>query len=63
MTAVTGHARRMCEQGHPAGREASILADLFCRSSRRTVTAAFHALWRTQGVRSPQKKMLAALWR
>lgn len=46
MTAVTGRARRMCEEGHPAGREASILADLFCRRSRRTVTAAFHALWR-----------------
>jgi alkylation response protein AidB-like acyl-CoA dehydrogenase len=46
MTAITGRARQMYEEGHPAGREALTLADLFCRTSRRTVAAAFHALWK-----------------
>ncbi len=46
MTAVIGRARRMHANGHPAAHEAERLADLFCRTSRRTIAARFHALWR-----------------
>jgi len=45
MSAVTGRALRMQENGHMAAPDAKVLADLFCRRSRRMVAASFHALW------------------
>jgi alkylation response protein AidB-like acyl-CoA dehydrogenase len=46
MTAVIGRARRMRDERHPAARQAQRLAELFCRTSRRTVADRFRALWR-----------------
>ncbi len=48
MTAVIGRARRMRETEHPAAHEAERLADLFCRTRRRTIAARFRGLWRNE---------------
>jgi alkylation response protein AidB-like acyl-CoA dehydrogenase len=46
MTAVAARAKQMQDQSHPAAQEVVILADLFCRDSRKVVDNRFHALWR-----------------
>jgi alkylation response protein AidB-like acyl-CoA dehydrogenase len=46
MTAVIGRAQRMRDENHPTARAAQRLADLFCRTSRRTIADRFRALWR-----------------
>ncbi len=51
MTAVVAHVRRMEKAQDPDVDGAKKLADLFCRSSRRTVAARFRELWRNDDVR------------
>ncbi len=50
MAASVSRAHAMAKAGHPAARQASELADVFCRSSRRTVNRLFHELWRNDDV-------------
>ena len=45
MAASVTRAHALRQSGQPGGQEAVELADLFCRSSRRKVRAAFAALW------------------
>ena len=45
MAASVSRAHALLRSGQPGGQEAVELADLFCRSSRRKVRAAFAALW------------------
>ncbi len=45
MAASVTRAQALLQSGQPGGQEAVELADLFCRSSRRKVRAAFAALW------------------
>ncbi len=46
MTAVLARARRMRENAARATLEAESLADLFCKTTRRTTREHFRALWR-----------------
>ncbi len=50
MAASVGRAHAMAKAGHPDARQAGELADVFCRSSRRTVNRLFHELWRNDDV-------------
>jgi hypothetical protein len=45
MIATVVRARRMGETGTSCAPEATSLADLFCRTTRRQTQARFHALW------------------
>jgi alkylation response protein AidB-like acyl-CoA dehydrogenase len=45
MAASVSRAAAMCKEGHPDAERASELADLFCRSSRRTVKRLLDDLW------------------
>jgi len=49
-TSVT-RAHAMRERKHPDAAKAVELADLFCRMSRRRITALFHGLWSNDDVR------------
>lgn len=51
MAASVARAQAMVEQGHPEAANASELADLFCRSSRRKVGRLFRDLWANDDVR------------
>jgi len=50
MSATISRAQRMLTDGHPDGRKAVQLADLFCRESRRRVKASFRGLWHNDDV-------------
>jgi alkylation response protein AidB-like acyl-CoA dehydrogenase len=45
MAACVSYARRLRDTGHPDGKQAMELADLFCRGSRRRVKQSFRDLW------------------
>jgi alkylation response protein AidB-like acyl-CoA dehydrogenase len=45
MVASVVHARNLGDRGDPHAQDATRLADLFCRTSRREVAARFQALW------------------
>ncbi len=45
MAASVSRAHALQKAGRPEGREAVELADVFCRSARRRIDAAFRALW------------------
>ncbi len=46
MSVATARARSMETQRHPAAAEGQVLADLFCRGSRRRIARSFSDLWR-----------------
>jgi alkylation response protein AidB-like acyl-CoA dehydrogenase len=46
MTAVVARAQALRESGSTCASEATSLADLFCRTSRRTIRERFRAFWR-----------------
>jgi hypothetical protein len=45
MSVAAARARAMETEKHPAAAEAALLADLFCRDSRRRVARSFSDLW------------------
>jgi alkylation response protein AidB-like acyl-CoA dehydrogenase len=54
MTATVSQARRMRDDGHPEAKQATELADLFCRMSRRRVKQSFRNLWRNDDAKLNQ---------
>jgi hypothetical protein len=46
MSATLSRAHALAESGAAEGREAPVLADLFCRNARRRIAASFRAMWR-----------------
>jgi alkylation response protein AidB-like acyl-CoA dehydrogenase len=46
MAAALSRARALAASGSDAGRDAEILADLFCRNARRRIAQNFRAIWR-----------------
>jgi alkylation response protein AidB-like acyl-CoA dehydrogenase len=46
MSVTCSRARQMKESGDPNAAEAMQLADLFCKQSRRRISASFRSLWR-----------------
>jgi Acyl-CoA dehydrogenase, C-terminal domain len=58
MAAAVSHARQLQVERHPDAERAVELADLFCRSSRRTVRRLFQDLWSNDDAR---KNRLAAV--
>jgi len=51
MVASVSHARRLRDTGHADAQQATELADLFCRMSRRKVKQLFRDLWRNDDAR------------
>ncbi|MFP3939487.1 MAG: acyl-CoA dehydrogenase family protein [Thermoanaerobaculia bacterium] len=45
MASTASRAHAMVQDGHPDAERAVEIADLFCRTSRRTVQRRFHELW------------------
>jgi alkylation response protein AidB-like acyl-CoA dehydrogenase len=57
MTAAVSHARQLRESGHADAAQAAVLADVFCRGSRRRVRGFFAELWSNEDA---EKNRLAA---
>jgi hypothetical protein len=54
MTAAVSRARQMKDDGHTHAEEAAVLADMFCRESRRRVREYFRGLWHNDDYRKYQ---------
>ena len=54
MASAVSRARQMKDDGHTHAEEALVLADLFCRDSRRRVREYFRSLWQNDDYRKYQ---------